>query len=80
MAFFISDKMKLGLNTISIGFGLAMILIVVSGATALIFTDAMSDRLHGIKRVVFIFILLAYAMYRGFRMYLAIKSNRKHEE
>ncbi len=81
MAFFIFilKNMKLGLHSISFWFSSFMILIVVTGAIALTFTDAMSDRLVGTKRVVFIFILLAYAFYRGIRMYQTYKYS-KHDE
>ena len=65
--------MKLGLHTVTNWFGIIMILIVTCGAVAIAFTDFMSDRLYGTKRVVFIFILLAYALYRGIRLYQTIK-------
>ena len=68
--------MKPGLNTLTNWFGIVMILIVISGAIAIAFTDIMSDRLYGTKRVVFIFILLAYAVYRGFRIYQTMKYRR----
>lgn len=79
MAFFISEKMKLGLNSITLWFGMIMVLVVIAGAFAIAFTDFMSDRLFGAKRTGFIILLLAYAIYRSFRIYLLIKQ-RKHEE
>ncbi len=71
--------MKLGLHTISFWFSSIMILLVVSGAIAITFTDFMSDRLFGTKRIVFIFILLGYAVYRGFRMYQTMKYSKDEE-
>ena len=71
--------MKLGLHTISFWFSSIMIVLVLGGAVAITFTDFMSDRLFGTKRVVFIFILLAYAVYRGFRMYQTYKYSRDEE-
>ncbi len=66
--------MKFG-NLISLWFGAIMIVLVVSGAIAFTFTDFMNDKLFGTKRTVFIFILAAYAVYRGFRLYHLIKKN-----
>lgn len=71
--------MKLGINNISIWFGAIMILLVFSGAFAFAFTNFMDDRLFGQKRIFFIVILLAYGVYRCFRLYQAFKSNR-HED
>lgn len=71
--------MKLGLNTISIWFGMIMILLVISGAISFLFTDLMIDRLYGGKRTGFIIMLFAYTIYRGFRLYQSLKQGR-HEE
>jgi hypothetical protein len=71
--------MKLGLNTLSIWFGMIMIILVIAGAFTFSFTDVMSDRLFGAKRTGFIIMLFAYAVYRGFRLYQSLKQV-KHEE
>lgn len=71
--------MKLGLNTLTIWFGMIMIILVIAGAFMFSFTDVMSDRLFGAKRTGFIIMLFAYAVYRGFRLYQSIKKVR-HEE
>jgi len=71
--------MKPIFNSLSIWFGLIMIVVVTSGAIAFAFTDFMNDRLYGTKRIIFIFILFAYAVYRGFRMYQAIKYRKDGE-
>lgn len=68
--------MKPLLNSVSTWFGLMMILIVVSGAIAFAFTDFMSDRIYGGKRTFFIFLLTAYAVYRGVRIYQTYKQSR----
>jgi uncharacterized membrane protein (DUF373 family) len=65
--------MKLGLHTITAWFGIIMIILVISGAVLLTFTDLMSDKLFGTKRTVFIFILIAYGVYRSFRLYHLFK-------
>ena len=71
--------MKFGLNTISVWFGMIMILLVVAGAIAITFTDFLSDRLYGNKRIFFVIILLAYAVYRVFRLRQMLKQ-RSYDE
>ena len=60
--------MKLGLNSLSIWFGIIMILLVIAGAIAFTITDFMDDKLFGLKRIFFILILIAYAIYRIVRL------------
>jgi hypothetical protein len=72
--------MKLGLNTLSIWFGMIMIIVVVAGAFAFSLTDIMSDKLFGAKRTGFIIMLFAYAIYRGFRLYQSLKQSRYEEQ
>lgn len=67
--------MKLGLNSISVWFGMIMILLVVAGAFAFAFTDFMDDRLFGPKRIFFVVLLLAYGIYRIFRLRQLLKQN-----
>ena len=55
-------------RAISLWSGAIMILLVLSGAIAVLFTDAFDDRLYGNKRWLFAAMLLAYAVYRGFRI------------
>ena len=71
--------MKLGLHTISVWFGLLMILLVVSGAFVFSFSDFMIDRLNGPKRIFFVVILLAYAIYRGFRLFSVLKQSQNDD-
>lgn len=83
MAFFgtlcYMQMMKPGLNSFSLWTGILMVLVLVSAAIFLIAVpDALSDRLYGNKRVFFIGLLLAYSIYRGFRVYATIKQYR-HE-
>ena len=70
---------KIGLESLSLVFGSVMILLVVSGAIAITFTDFLSDRLYGNKRVFFVVLLLAYAVYRVIRMRQIIRMHR-HED
>ena len=58
---------------ISMSFGLLMIMVVFAGAIAFAFTDYMDDRLYGNKRIFFIFMLVAYGIYRGFRLFSLFK-------
>lgn len=71
--------MKLGLNTISLWFGIIVVLLVLSGVFAFTFTDFMSDRLFGTRRTAFILILLAYGIYRSVRFYQVFKKTQ-HED
>lgn len=68
-----------GFNSLSNIFGLVMVVVVLSGAIAFGFTDFMEDRLFGTKRTIFIFILLAYGVYRIIRLRQAFKQSR-HED
>jgi hypothetical protein len=68
--------MRSGLNIVSLWFGIIMITLVTAGAIAIAFTDFMSDRLYGTKRVVFVIMLLAYVVYRGFRIYQVMKYSK----
>ena len=82
MAFFIQSKnaqMKIGLNLIPLWFGIVMILVVVSLAMAVSFTDFMDDRLYGNKRIFFIVLLFSYAVYRSFRLYHLIQKMKRDE-
>ena len=45
-----------------------MIVVVTCMALLFAFTDVMADRLNGNKRVIFIFVLAAYSIYRAFRL------------
>jgi hypothetical protein len=71
--------MRLGLDFVSLWFGIIMVLVVVSGAIAFTFTDVMVERLYGSKRTVFIFILLAYGIYRGYRVYQLFKATKDND-
>lgn len=76
--FFKNTVMKLGFHTLTNWFGAFMVLVVFTGAIAFAFTDFMDDRLFGQKRTLFVFILLAYGVYRSARLYQAFKQT-KHE-
>jgi hypothetical protein len=56
-----------------------MILLVISGAAVFSFSDFMSDELFGKKRLFFILMLVAYSVYRSFRLYHAIKQANKND-
>lgn len=71
--------MKTGLQSVTLWFGVVMVIMVTAGAVVIAFTDVMSDRLFGAKRIGFIVLLLAYAVYRGFRIYQVMKYNKNEE-
>ena len=45
-----------------------MVMVVVSAAAVILFSDAYTDRLYGDKRMYFVMLLCAYAVYRIFRI------------
>jgi hypothetical protein len=61
--------MKNGINYVTLWFSAAMVILVLAGAIAFIFTDFMEDRVYGTKRVVLTLVFLAYAIYRAIRIY-----------
>lgn len=69
--------MKLGLNTLSFWFGAVMVVAVTVLAGTLLLTDAMLDRLSGSRRSFFIVLMLAYALYRGYRLFSVYKQHKQ---
>jgi hypothetical protein len=51
-----------------------MILLTFTGAIVFFFTDLLSDKAFGTKRIVLGVVFLAYAIYRSYRMYRAYNS------
>lgn len=62
-------------NSISLWFGIIMVLMVTAGAVVFAFTDFMSDTLSGSRRTLLIVIFVAYAIFRGVRIYQALTSS-----
>ena len=58
---------------INLAFSAIMILITFMGAIMFLFTDLMSDKAFGNKRIILGVIFLAYAIYRSYRVYLSLK-------
>jgi hypothetical protein len=56
-----------------------MLFVVIGLAGMLAFTDMWTDRMYGTKRVFMIFLLLAYAVYRGFRIYSAYRAGARRQ-
>ncbi len=56
-----------------------MILLTLSGAIVFLFTDLLSDRAFGNKRIILGIVFLAYAIYRSYRVYTAYNANRNRE-
>ncbi|MES2761018.1 MAG: hypothetical protein V4677_02385 [Bacteroidota bacterium] len=48
-----------------------MVLLTFTGAIVFFFTDLMSDKAYGNKRIILGVVFLAYAIYRSYRMYTA---------
>jgi hypothetical protein len=74
--------MRKGLHHyISVWLGSVMLVVVLTLAVLLVFTDMWNDRMYGGKRIFMIVLLLAYAVYRGFRIYrLAKEGNGQNPE
>ena len=68
--------MKNGLNMINVWISAVMVLVIVAGAIAFTFTDFMSDRVYGSKRVILTVVFFAYAAFRGVRIYQILKSKK----
>jgi len=71
--------MKNNLNFVTLWFSVLMVIVVIAGAVAFTFTDFMSDRVYGSKRVILTVVFLGYAIFRSIRIYQVFKSNR-HED
>ncbi|MCE2711904.1 MAG: hypothetical protein LW688_05120 [Cryomorphaceae bacterium] len=54
-----------------------MILICVVMAGFFLFTDVMKENLFGTKRVVFIIVLLMYALFRTYRLILVLREQKE---
>lgn len=63
----------------SLWFGMIMVPLLIAGAYVFAFTDLMSDKLFGTRRTFMVVLFLAYAVYRGIRVYQSFKKNQ-HEE
>lgn len=58
---------------INIAFSILMVIITFTGSVVFLFTDLMSDRAYGNKRIVLGVIFLTYAIYRTYRTYSTFK-------
>ncbi|HRG02125.1 MAG: hypothetical protein U0W65_16600 [Bacteroidia bacterium] len=65
---------------INLVFSAMMVLITVTGSIVFLFTDLLSDRAFGNKRIVLGIVFLAYAIYRSYRMYSAFKKEKENNE
>ena len=62
---------------INLVFSGMMILLTLSGAIVFFFTDLLSDKAFGSKRIVLGAVFLEYAIYRSYRMYSTFKNERE---
>lgn len=65
---------------INLVFSAMMVLITITGSIVFLFTDLLSDRAFGNKRIVLGIVFLAYAIYRSYRMYSAFKKEKENNE
>jgi len=68
---------KTPIELINLVFSGLMVLLTITGTFVFLFTDLMSDRVFGNKRYILGFVFLAYAIYRSYRMYTALKVNKE---
>ncbi|MBI3520742.1 MAG: hypothetical protein HY062_15495 [Bacteroidetes bacterium] len=59
---------------INLTFSAVMVLLTFTGSIVFLFTDLMSDKAFGSKRIVLGIVFLAYAIYRSYRMYGVFKN------
>lgn len=67
---------KSPIELINLVFSGMMVLLTFTGAIVFLFTDLLSDRAFGNKRIILGVVFLAYAIYRTYRMYTAFKSEK----
>ena len=60
---------------INLVFSGMMVLLTFTGAIIFFFTDLLSDKAFGAKRIILGIVFLAYAIYRSYRMYNTYKNN-----
>ena len=68
---------KTPIELINLMFSALMVMLTIAGTIAFLFTDLMSDRVFGNKRYILGFVFLAYAIYRSYRMYTALKITKE---
>lgn len=68
---------KSPIELINLVFSGLMVLLTLAGAIVFLFTDLMSDRAYGNKRIILGIVFLAYAIYRSYRMYTALKKEKE---
>lgn len=68
---------KSPIELINLVFSGLMVLITLAGAIVFLFTDLLSDRAYGNKRIILGVVFLAYAIYRSYRMYTALKKEKE---
>ncbi len=70
---------KSPIELINLVFSGLMVLITLAGAIVFLFTDLMSDRAYGNKRIILGVVFFAYAIYRSYRMYTALKKEKEEK-
>lgn len=81
MAFFVKLFLMNSISkTISLWFAILMVLLTLGLGIAFVFTDLMKETMYGNKRLIFIFLMFGYAIYRGYRLYLTFQKNKINGE
>jgi Na+/phosphate symporter len=59
---------------INLTFSGLMVLLTLTGAIIFLFTDLLSDKAFGSKRIILGVVFLSYAIYRSYRIYSVFKN------
>jgi hypothetical protein len=59
---------------INLTFSGLMVLLTLTGAIIFLFTDLLSDKAFGNKRIILSVVFLSYAIYRSYRIYSVFKN------
>lgn len=62
---------------INLAFSALMIALTFTGFIIFMFTNYFSDRAYGTKRYILGALFLAYSIYRGYRVYTALKTPKE---
>jgi uncharacterized membrane protein len=63
-------------NSTNMVFGIIMMIVVIVLGVIVAFTDWYDDRLFGWRRTLFVVMMFAYAIYRGFRVYQEFRNGK----
>jgi hypothetical protein len=60
---------------INLAFSMVMVLVTLFGSFIFLFTDLLMENASGYRRTILGIVFLAYAIYRGYRIYKSLEKN-----